>query len=385
MPDTTINLMWLGNRALLDSSPETNISGPQASQIVGWTAEGSEGIRPVELTGNYYYSNTGDARFHPTYQGSLSAPPSQFSYEDPATGAVGGGITINSFVSASFAITVHDADGNASVIEQTGILVQMSNGDLFFRPSTQTVDDWEGIERISHVEVLSAYVLPLHTYPATIGFNTSIFDVIVVCFARGTLIECADGSRPVEDLRAGDMIVTRDDGLQPLRWIGSKRIDASLLQTFDRMRPVRISAGALGQGLPQRDLYVSQQHRVLISSKIAERMFGEAEVLIAAKHLTDIDGVEIDFSDKAVEYFHLLFDRHQIVCSEGAQTESLFTGPEALKAVDPAARSEILALFPELLAKDGAWEPARHLGKGRKGQQLAKRHAANDRELQQAL
>ena len=118
---------------------------------------------------------------------------------------------------------------------------------------------------------------------------------------------------------------------------------------------------------------------------MARRMFGEAEILVAAKHLTGMTGIEIDDSHQPLEYFHLLFDRHEIVCSEGAQTESLFTGPEALRSVDPSARAEIMALFPELLATDRAWEPARRLGEGRRGRQLAKRHAENQRELLKAL
>ena len=206
-----------------------------------------------------------------------------------------------------------------------------------------------------------------------------------VCFRNGTLILTTHGEVAVEDLRVGDMVITRDHGPQPLRWIGSKRLDAALLQAFAKLRPVRIRAGALGAGLPARDLYISQQHRVLVDSKIAQRMFGEAEILLAAKHLTEITGIEIDDSLQPLEYFHLLFDRHEIVCSEGAQTESLFTGPEALKSVDPSARAEIMALFPELLASDGASAPARPIGKAHRGRQLAKRHSQNHHELQSAL
>lgn len=206
-----------------------------------------------------------------------------------------------------------------------------------------------------------------------------------VCFRNGTLILTTHGEVAVEDLRVGDMVITRDHGPQPLRWIGSKRLDAALLHAFDKLRPVRIRAGALGADLPARDLYVSQQHRVLVDSKIARRMFGEAEILVAAKHLTGMTGIEIDDSHQPLEYFHLLFDRHEIVCSEGAQTESLFTGPEALRSVDPSARAEIMALFPELLAGTGASAPARPIGKARKGRQLAKRHSQNHHELQSAL
>ena len=117
-----------------------------------------------------------------------------------------------------------------------------------------------------------------------------------VCFRNGTLILTERGNVPVEDLRIGDMVITRDHGAQPLRWIGSRHVDAALLQAFARMRPIRIRAGALGTGLPERDLYVSQQHRVLVASAIAQRMFGAAEILVAAKHLTEIAGIETDYS-----------------------------------------------------------------------------------------
>ena len=152
--------------------------------------------------------------------------------------------------------------------------------------------------------------------------------------------------------------------------------DAIIFDLEDAVTPV--------EKLPARDLLVSPQHRILVRSHIAQRMFGVDEVLIAAKQLLLLDGIDYVTDCDEVEYFHLLFERHEVIYSNGAATESLFTGPEALKAVDPAARAEILALFPELLATDRAWEPARRLGEGRRGRQLAKRHAENQRELQQA-
>lgn len=205
-----------------------------------------------------------------------------------------------------------------------------------------------------------------------------------ICFCRGTRILTDRGEVLIEDLRIGDMVMTRDNGPQPLRWSGAKKVEAPLLALFTKMRPVRIAVGALGKNVPRDDLYISQQHRILVSSKIAERMFGESEVLIAAKHLTEIDGIDIVADGAPVEYFHLLFDRHEIICSQGAQTESLFTGQEALKSVDPAAKAEILALFPELVAEVTAREPARRIGSGREGRQLAKRHAVNGHQLQNA-
>lgn len=202
------------------------------------------------------------------------------------------------------------------------------------------------------------------------------------CFCNGTRILTDRGDVAVEDLKVGDMIVTRDHGLQELRWIGSKSLPAAVLHLFPKLRPVRIGAGALGNGLPLRDLLVSQQHRVLVKSKIAERMFGNLEVLVAAKSLTEIDGIAIEENAEDLVYFHLLFDQHEIVVSEGAATESLFTGEEALRSLDPAARQEILAIFPELIDPTHESQPARTFGNTRQGRKLAHRHAVNQRSLQ---
>ena len=86
---------------------------------------------------------------------------------------------------------------------------------------------------------------------------------------------------------------------------------------------------------------------MLVKSKIAERMFGVSEVLIPAIKLVGMPGIYIDQDTDCVDYFHLLFDQHEIIFAEGAPTESLFTGPEALRSISPEARYEILQIFPE--------------------------------------
>lgn len=199
------------------------------------------------------------------------------------------------------------------------------------------------------------------------------------CFARGTLIETDRGPVLIEELAEGDLVVTRDNGLQPIRWIGSRRLAGAELA--DNLRPIRIRRHALGTGIPARDLLVSPQHRVLVRSKIAQKMFGTNEVLVAAKQLCQIDGIDIADDLAEVEYFHMLFDRHEVVISNGAETESLFTGPEALKAVGPQAREEILTIFPELADRDYAPVAARPLASGRMGRKLAVRHAQNHKAL----
>lgn len=209
----------------------------------------------------------------------------------------------------------------------------------------------------------------------TINFN-------IVCFARGTMITTKTGFVPIEDLAVGAEVMTLDNGYRPIRWIGSHKLDAISLRHKPKLKPVRIRQGALGHGLPYSDLWVSPQHRVLIRSAVAQRMFGQSEVLIAANKLLDVYGFEIDHDAQDVEYFHMLFDQHEIVFSNGAPTESLFTGPEALKSVAPEARAEIQSLFPELLEPDFVPVPARLIPeKGRRMRRLAERHQANERPL----
>ena len=147
------------------------------------------------------------------------------------------------------------------------------------------------------------------------------------------------------------------------------------------LRPIRIAAGALGAAMPAQDLLVSPQHRIMVRSRIAQKMFGAPEVLVAAKLLLMLDGVDIAEDQAEVEYFHILFDRHEVVFSNGAETESLYTGAEALKAVGPAAREEIFALFPELRDADFVPQGARILASGRQGRKLVMRHIQNHRQM----
>lgn len=203
----------------------------------------------------------------------------------------------------------------------------------------------------------------------------------VPCFTTGTMIDTKNGPKHVETLRVGDLVRTRDNGFLPIRWIGSRLLTAAKLAAMPRLRPVRIMADALAPGLPSSDLVVSPQHRILVRSRIASRCFGTPEVLAAAKHLTSIAGISVAGDLDEVEYFHFLFDQHEIVFANGAETESLYTGPEALKSVGQAARDEILALFPELRDTRIRAQTSRPFASGRDARNLAERHLKNNRAL----
>ena len=200
------------------------------------------------------------------------------------------------------------------------------------------------------------------------------------CFTLGTLIETAQGDRLIETLRPGDMVLTRDNDQQCIRWIGRAHLDARRLDLQPNLRPIRIRAGAIGPGMPAQDLIVSPQHRILVRSAIAERMFHTGEVLVAAKHLLGLSGIEVLNPAEGVVYLHLLLDRHEILNSNGAWSESLYTGPQAIRGLPPAARRELRAIFPELNSGHPPTGARRFLS-GREGRRLALRHGKNSRDL----
>lgn len=166
----------------------------------------------------------------------------------------------------------------------------------------------------------------------------------IPCFVAGSMIETPNGPRAVEGLTAGDMVLTRDDGPQPLRWIGKRSVPA-----VGKMAPICIRENALGE---HGELMVSPLHRVLVKDVLAELMFGEAEVLIAAKDLVNDKSIRaVEGGD--VEYVHLLFDRHQVIYSEGLATESFLPGPQTTKSFEAEIVEEITTIFPELNLSTG--------------------------------
>lgn len=281
-------------------------------------------------------------------------------------------------------VTFQNADGTTEDVTLTVRVMQDTGGNAFLMPPPANASA-EEIAAMTSRPIVSVQ------FPTKPGYYDICHDSIFTdrscfpCFARGTLIETEFGALPVEDLRDGMKVWTRDNGLQEVRWIGSRKLNAAVLHLAANLRPIRISAGALGNSVPARDLLVSPQHRVLVRSRIAQKIFGCEEVLVAAKQLLQIEGIDIASDLAEVEYFHMLFDRHEIVVSDGAETESLYTGPEALKSLGHAAREEIFAIFPELRNTPAQEAPAgaRMLASGRLGRKLAVRHAQNGKALVQ--
>lgn len=194
------------------------------------------------------------------------------------------------------------------------------------------------------------------------AYTNTVTYADLACFASGTLIATQEGLRRVEDIAVGDLVLTADRGPQAVRWAGAARLGPADLLLRPELRPVRVRAGALGAGLPKRDLVLSPQHRLLLSGWRVEMLLGEAEVLAPVKHLIGRPGVEPVQDCRAVGYHHLMFDRHEIVFAEGMPAESFYLGERMRCAMEAGMVAEILALFPELA--DRPPRPARAFARG---------------------
>lgn len=195
-----------------------------------------------------------------------------------------------------------------------------------------------------------------------------------VCFTAGTLIKTPTGSVPVESLRSGDLVVTADQGAVPLMLSHTRVYGSKSLAEHPNARPVRITQGALGDGLPERDVLVSPQHRVLLRSRIVERMYDAPEVLAPAIQLTQMPGIE-QVAPDSVTYVHLVFSAHQVVFAESAPMESLLLGPQVHESL---TKVEIDKICRDLgIEAQLPTEPARPLVKGAKLNSCLRRHLKN--------
>ena len=208
---------------------------------------------------------------------------------------------------------------------------------VLMSPDGETQEALLLVEVDGQGDVAEVYLLPLTTLlPETdyrlVGIDTenalrTFAQVACVSFTRGTRITLGSGEqRRIEDLAVGDRVLTRDDGVQPVRWIGQ-----STVRAVGEVAPVLITAGTLNN---DGDLLVSPAHRLFIYQRRDEVGVGRAELLVRARDL--VDGISVRVLEGGfVDYFQLLFDSHQIVYAEGIAAESLLIDPRT-RSVLPA-------------------------------------------------
>ena len=156
-----------------------------------------------------------------------------------------------------------------------------------------------------------------------------------VCYLEGTLIRTVTGEQKVEDLAIGDMLITVEDQIRPVKWIGRMSFKKSSRDWQRAILPVRIAKGALGNGLPLRDLFVSQKHKLLLEG-----------VFVSAEDLLNGDTVKIAASDGTIKlnYFHVALETHEALLAEGQPAETLRTDATNREKFENFA--EYLRLYP---------------------------------------
>jgi hypothetical protein len=275
-------------------------------------------------------------------------------------------VNINPFGTKTVAVLGNDSGPSGSVLTITHI-----NGSAVVAGQTVTLNSGQQITLNADgtFTVLGDGNIETKTFTYTVkdqfGNTDTAFVTMtsVPCFVAGTLILTPKGERQVQDLRPGDLVITHDDGAQPIRWIGQRTVPAQ-----GAFAPIRIKANTFGD---HRTLLLSPQHRVLIRDGLAELLFGETEVLVAAKDLVNDRSIRVQKGGD-VTYVHILFDRHQVVFSEGLATESFLPGPQVTAQLERDIVDELASLFPELNPRtgDGYGPAARRTLRGHEAQVL---------------
>lgn len=171
-----------------------------------------------------------------------------------------------------------------------------------------------------------------------IGTDSVAFQI--VCFAADTRIATPKGHIRAGDIQSGDTLLSADADTVVVAQVGQQHISPLQAARERRLQPIVIRAGALGHGLPKRDLKVSRQHRLLVASRIAQRLAGASEVLIPAHHLIGLDGIAPDPTPGPMTYIHIDVGTHALLLAEGAPAESLLHGDQTAGVIssplDPA-------------------------------------------------
>lgn len=368
----TWDAIYLGQLTQWLDLTEGNSVAENAGSIVGQTFGGTSAPlydKVVEITTVNDTSNDGA---EPVLRSDSNFGFDQISYD------IGNGqVTTQYDALAVYNVTLTFADGTTGQI--TAVLFQDWDKQLFFAPEYQ--------DNADHQLIKSQGIVSMTIDSVSLDAGDLVVPRMInsfLCFGAGTMINTVTGPRPIEDLDPGDLLRTKDNGACPIWRVETSQFNRATATGGKGRYPVRIAAGALGPGVPAQDLIVSGNHRILVSSRIAERMFGETEILVPAKDLVALPGV--DFADDLdqVTYYHLLMDGHELLESNGAVAESFFVGKWSLAQMSLPCRRAVMNRFPELHTTPDA-EPlprARLFASGAKARKLVERHVQNNRALQ---
>ena len=356
MAQKTIEVINLGAMADLDPDEQDAVA-ENAAALVGKTF-GSAGS---PLYQQLDYLTLDD----PSGDGAVSSNDYGWSPEDVIFDGIASGL--DSVIDYQVDLVFNDGSTAAAEI----LLLQDMSGRTFLAPflvgsAKNDVLNDGGIRSMTFTGIVND--------AGTHAYVDREADAFVVCFLEGTRIRAAAGEVPVERLSVGDLVETLDHGFQPLIWLGQETVSAGR-----RTSPIRLREKALGAGFPERDLYLSPQHRVLFDSPIAGRMFGTDQVFVPATKMIDLPGITQPVVQARHHYWHLMLKRHEILFAEGAPVESFLPGPIALAGLSPENRASLRKRLPFLMQGQPAPSAARPCISGAAAANLVRRHRRNKR------
>ncbi|WP_165352889.1 Hint domain-containing protein [Loktanella sp. IMCC34160] len=252
-------------------------------------------------------------------------------------------------------VTIHYADGTPDATASVS-LIQDTDGNLYLVPEYTNNPD---VATLGAAPIESITIDSISSDPSWMFADRVATDF--VCFSAGTPILTAQGEVWAETLRPGDLVMTVDRGFQPLKWV--HRSDQNWDGAPHKGKPILIGRGALGMGLPNRDLVVSPQHRILVPHPNHPE-----GVLVPAKSLTHLPKVRQMRGLRSATYVHMLFDHHEVILSAGAPTESLYPGKQALRTLTSADRDAVRKV---VLRSGSGFAPARRFLRPGKGELTA--------------
>jgi hypothetical protein len=206
---------------------------------------------------------------------------------------------------------------------------------LAVQSQDNNVDDGLGPERPFTVTITAADPSKVDVFNG-IAISAIIDDEY--CLLAGTLIATPSGEVPIESLRIGDLVKTADGAPVPIKWIGRQSIPLRQARQADRL-PICVRSGALGAGLPRRDLYTSPDHALFIDGVLVHASALEnGRSIVAAENL----------SLKTIEYYHIEAEGHELIVAEGVAVET-FIDNEPRQKFDNYAEYELLYPNPSMM------------------------------------
>ena len=197
---------------------------------------------------------------------------------------------------------------------------------------------------MSYLKRIDAVDAPVSDFPGGLG--------------EGANIRTPCGPRRVELVRPGDLIVTRDNGLQPVRLIWEREIRVTKKAGKPDMAPICLCPRAIGPMMPQHNIHVAPDHRVLVPGY---RLLGQEDtnccLVFAREIVASSDDAYVDVSATVTRFFTFVFDTHQVFCCNGLPVESFLAGASEIARLSTDQRDQLIQLFPHLSQEPNSYRP----------------------------